>query len=143
MVASPGIPPGMNPDELRQMWEAGSRSLLEGFRQAQELWNSTARSWGEVAGAWTGQLPRSGAGVGVPGVSAEGAAALRELHEAAFEAGLAWMRLPLALATGAAPTELSEAIARLTQAQGKAYKLWMDALLRAGETLRPGGAPRA
>jgi hypothetical protein len=126
----------MNPEEIRQMWETGSRSLLEGFRQAQELWNSTARSLGEVAGAWTAQLPRSGSGI-----SAEGTAALRELHEAAFAAGQAWMRLPLALATGASPTELSDAISRLTQAQGKAYKLWTEALVRAGETLRPG--PRA
>ena len=53
------------------------------------------------------------------------------------------MRLPLALATGASPTELSDAISRLTQAQGKAYKLWTEALVRAGETLRPGGGPRA
>jgi hypothetical protein len=126
----------MNPEEIRQMWETGSRSLLEGFRQAQEFWNNTARSLGEVAGAWTAQLPRSGAGI-----SAEGTAALRELHEAAFAAGQAWMRLPLALASGASPTELSDAISRLTQAQGKAYKLWTEALVRAGETLRPG--PRA
>ena len=138
MAAPPGTPPGMNPEEMRQMWETGSRSLLEGFRQAQEFWNNTARSLGEVTGAWTAQLPRAGAGI-----SAEGAAALRELHEAAFAAGQAWMRLPLALATGASPTELSEAISRLTQAQGKAYKLWMEALVRAGETLRPGGGPRA
>lgn len=138
MAAPPGTPPGMNPEEIRQMWETGSRSLLEGFRQAQEFWNNTARSLGEVAGAWTAQLPRSG-----PGVSAEGTAALRELHEAAFAAGQAWMRLPLALATGASPTELSDAISRLTQAQGKAYKLWMEALVRAGDTLRSGGGPRA
>lgn len=137
-MAAPGTPPGMNPEEMRQMWETGSRSLLEGFRQAQEFWNNTARSLGEVAGAWTAQLPRSDAGI-----SAEGTAALRELHEAAFAAGQAWMRLPLALATGASPTELSDAISRLTQAQGKAYKLWMEALVRAGETLRPGGGPRA
>ena len=137
-MAAPVTPPGMNPEEIRQMWETGSRSLLEGFRQAQEFWNNTARSLGEVAGAWTAQLPRSGSGI-----SAEGAAALRELHEAAFAAGQAWMRLPLALATGASPTELSDAISRLTQAQGKAYKLWMEALVRAGETLRPGGGPRA
>ena len=142
MAASPGTPPGMNPDELGKMWEAGSRSLLEGFRQAQEFWNNAARSWGEVAGAWTSQLPRSAPGFAAPGLSAESAAALRELHEAAFAAGQAWMRLPLALATGASPTELSEAIARLTQAQGRAYKLWMDALARAGETLRAGGGPR-
>jgi hypothetical protein len=138
MAAQPGTPPGTNPEEIRQMWETGSRSLLEGFRQAQEFWNNTARSLGEVAGAWTAQLPRSGSGI-----SAEGAAALRELHEAAFAAGQAWMRLPLALATGASPSELSDAISRLTQAQGKAYTLWMEALVRAGETLRPGGGPRA
>ena len=140
-MASPGTPsgtnpPGMSPDELRQMWETGSRSLLEGFRQAQEFWNNAARSWGEVAGAWTTQLPRPSPG------AADGGAALRELQEAALAAGVAWMRLPFALASGASPTELSDAIARLTQAQGKAYKLWMDALARAGETLRPGGGPR-
>jgi hypothetical protein len=53
------------------------------------------------------------------------------------------MRLPLTLASGASPSELSEAIARLTQAQGKAYKLWIEALARAGETMRPGAGPRA
>ena len=137
MAVPPSPPPGMSPDDLRKMWETGSRSLLEGFHQAQEFWNSAARSWGEVAGAWTAQMPRAGGGV--PGVSADGAAALRELHEAALAAGVAWMRLPLALATGASPTELSEAITRLTQAQGKAYKLWVDALVRAGDTLRAGG----
>lgn len=137
MAASPSSPPGMNPEDLRKMWETGSQSLLEGFRQAQEFWNNAARSWGEVAGAWTAQLPRAGSAG--PGVSAEGAAALRELHEAAMAAGVAWMRLPMALATGASPTELSEAITRLTQAQGKAYKLWMDAFVRAGDTLRAGG----
>jgi hypothetical protein len=140
-MASPGTPsgmnpPGMSPDDLRQMWETGSRSLLEGFRQAQEFWNNAARSWGEVAGAWTSQVARPSPGL------ADGGAALRELHEAALAAGVAWMRLPFALASGASPTELSDAIARLTQAQGKAYKLWMDALARAGETLRPGGGPR-
>jgi hypothetical protein len=142
-MAAPGAPSGMNPsgmspEELRQMWETGSRSLLDGFRQAQEFWNNAAKSWGEVAGAWTAQMPRQSMGV-----SGDGAAALRELHEAALAAGVAWMRLPLALASGASPTELSDAIARLTQAQGKAYKLWMDALVRAGETLRPGGGSRA
>ncbi|HKZ06207.1 MAG TPA: hypothetical protein VJU81_12120 [Methylomirabilota bacterium] len=140
MAVPPSPPPGMSPDELRKMWETGSRSLLEGFRQAQEFWNSAARSWGEVAGAWTAQMPRAGSGV--PGVSSDGAAALRELHEAALAAGVAWMRLPVVLATGASPTELSEAITRLTQAQGKAYKLWMDALVRAGDTVRAGG-PRS
>jgi hypothetical protein len=140
-MANPGTPsgknpPGMSPDELRQAWEAGSRSLLEGFRQAQEFWNNAARSWGEVAGAWTAQLPRPSSGL------ADGGAALRELHEAALAAGVAWMRLPLTLASGASPSELSDAIARLTQAQGKAYKLWIDALARAGETLRPGAGPR-
>ena len=140
MAVPPSPPTGMSPDDLRTMWETGSRSLLEGFRQAQEFWNSAARSWGEVAGAWTAQMPRAGGGV--PGISADGAAALRELHEAALAAGVAWMRLPLALAAGASPTELSEAITRLTQAQGRAYKLWMDALLRAGDSLRAGG-PRS
>jgi hypothetical protein len=137
MAVPPSPPPGMSPEDLSKMWETGSRSLLEGFRQAQEFWNSAARSWGEVAGAWTAQMPRASGGL--PGVSADGAAALRELHEAALAAGVAWMRLPLALATGASPTELSDAITRLTQAQGKAYKLWMDALVRAGDTLRAGG----
>ena len=140
MAMPPSPPPGMNPDDLRKMWETGSRSLLEGFRQAQEFWNNAARSWGEVAGAWTAQLPRAGGGLS--GMSSDAAAALRELHEAAMAAGMAWMRLPMALATGASPTELTEAITRLTQAQGKAYKLWMDALVRAGEGLR-GGGPRS
>lgn len=132
MASQPG------PEQVRQMWEAGSRSLLEGWRQAQEFWNSAARSWGEVTGAWLSQLGRP-----TPGLSSEGAAAVRELQEAAFAAGQAWMRLPLFLASGAPPTELQEAVTRLTQAQGRAYKLWMEALTRAGEAARPGGSQRS
>src|SRR4029453_12461669 len=68
-MANPGTPsgkhpPGMSPDELREAWETGSRSLLEGFRQAQEVWNNAARSWGEVAGAWAAAPPAPGAGAG-------------------------------------------------------------------------------
>ncbi|MGH7320185.1 MAG: hypothetical protein ACRELA_11255, partial [Candidatus Rokuibacteriota bacterium] len=77
------------------------------------------------------------------GLSSEGAAALRELHEAAFAAGQAWMRLPLALASGAPPTELQEAVARLAQAEGRAYKLWIEVLARAGDAAKPGGGQRA
>ncbi len=109
------------------MWEAGSKALFDGWRQAQEFWNSAARSWGEVASAWLGQFGRPG-----QPESAESAAVLRELQESAFAVGQAWMRLPLVLATGRPPQELQEAMTRLTQAQGRAYQLWLEALTRAG-----------
>jgi hypothetical protein len=35
---------------------------------------------------------------------------------------------------GANPTELQEAITRLTQAQGRAYQLWLEALSRTGSS---------
>jgi hypothetical protein len=57
---------------------------------------------------------------------------LRELNEAAFAVAQAWMRLPLVLVGGAQPNELQEATSRLTQAQGRAYQLWLEALSRAG-----------
>jgi hypothetical protein len=108
------------PDPMRagaQMWEAGYQSLFEGWRQAQEFWNSMARSWGGVAGAWLGQPPRVEQGMDV----------LRELNEAAFAVAQAWMRMPLVLMGGAQPGELQEAITRLTEAQGRAYQLWLSA----------------
>src|SRR5437762_3159043 len=83
-----------------QMWEAGYRSLLDGWQQAQEFWGSMARSWGEVAGAWMGQAqsPRM----------EEGMTVMRELQEAAFAVAQAWMRLPLSLTGAARPEELQE-----------------------------------
>lgn len=110
-----------------QMWEAGYRSLMEGWKQAQEFWNSSARSWGEMAGAWAGQTPA------MPGVPPESMAVVRELQDAAFNVGMAWMRLPLTMAGGAQPGELQEAITRLTEAQGRAFHLWLEALGRMGQ----------
>ena len=136
MTAESGKP---NPQQqAQQMWEAGARSLSEGWQQAQAFWNNVARNWGEVASTMMGQLPRTG-----PGMSPEGLAVWRELNEAAFAVGQAWMRLPLALSSGAAPTELQAAVTRLTEAQGRAYKLWMEAIQKMGETAaKPGGGPR-
>src|SRR5262245_30199536 len=111
------------PQQVAQMWEAGARALTEGWRQSQEFWTSAAKSWTELAGTWMGQVPRAG-----QAPSAEGQALLRELQEAAFTVGQAWMRLPLVLAAGGSPTELQEAVTRLTQAQGRAYQLWMQML---------------
>jgi len=125
---------GPSPQQIAQMWEAGARSMTEGWRQAQEFWSSAARSWSELAGTWMGQLPRPGAGL-----SSEGQAVLRELQEAAFAVGQAWMRLPLVMASGGQPGELQEAITRLTQAQGRAYQLWMQALKAPGEAGTRGG----
>ena len=110
-----------------QMWESGYQSLMDGWRQAQEFWNSAAQSWGEAAGAWMGQLNRMGGGVPAGGMEV-----LRELNEAAFGVAQAWMRLPLTLVGGAQPAELQEAAARLAEAQGRAYELWLEALNRAG-----------
>jgi hypothetical protein len=121
---NPG-PPGA------ELWESGARALAEGWRQSQEFWNSLARNWGEAAGAWLGQFQATR--------SEQTDALFRELQEAAFSVGQAWMRLPLVLASGGRPTELEEAIRRLGEAQGRAYQMWMEALNRAGA---PGAAGR-
>ncbi len=134
MSTQPPGPP--SPQQIAQMWEAGARSMTEGWRQAQEFWNNAARSWGDLAGAWLRQAP------GAPGVSGESQAVLRELQEAAFAVGQAWMRLPLALSSGGAPGEMQEAITRLTQAQGRAYQLWMQALKATGEAGKGQGTPK-
>jgi hypothetical protein len=118
-------------DQMTQMWEAACRSLNDGLRQTQEFWNKAAQSLGDVTGAWIGQFNRSG-----QGLSGENMAIIRELQEASFAVAQAWMRLPMVLAGGAQPAELQEAMTRLTQAQGRAYQVWMDALTRA----RPGAS---
>jgi hypothetical protein len=110
-----------------QMWDAGYKALFDGWRQAQEFWNNAARSWGDVASAWMSQFGRA-----AQPASGEGAAVVRELQEAAFAVGQAWMRLPLVLATGRPASELQEAVTRLTQAQGRAYQLWLEAMTRTG-----------
>ena len=117
------------------MWEAGARSLAEGWRQAQEFWTTAARSWGDLAGVWMQQFPQAR-----PGSPDESMAVWRELQEAAFAVAQAWMRLPLLLSTGGQPGELQEAVTRLTQAQGRAYKLWVEALKAAGAAA--GGGPK-
>jgi hypothetical protein len=135
MTTEPGKP---GPQQAQQMWEAGARSLSEGWQQAQSFWNTVARSWSEAASTMMGQLPRSG-----PAMSSEALAAWRELNEAAFAVGQAWMRLPLALSSGAPPAELQAAVTRLTEAQGRAYKLWMEAIQKMGEMAKPGSGPRS
>ena len=126
-----------DPRQAQQMWEAGARALGEGWQQAQAFWNTVARSWGDVASTWMGQA-RSG-----PASSPEALEVWRELNEAAFAVGQAWMRLPLALSSGAAPAELQTAVTRLTEAQGRAYKLWMEAVQKLGDSARPGGPTRS
>jgi hypothetical protein len=111
--------------EATQMWEAGQRSMAEGWRQAQEFWNTAARNWGDIASAWMGGMSST-----APGMAGETTAVWRELQDAAFAVGSAWMRLPFVLATFAPPLELQEAVMRLTQAQGRAYQLWIEALTR-------------
>jgi hypothetical protein len=124
---------GPSPQEISQMWEAGAKSLAEGWRQAQEFWNSTARNWGEMAATWMRQPAPPGA---TP--AAEAMAAWRELQEAAFAVAEAWMRLPLLFASGAQPSELQDAVTRLGLAQGRAYKLWLEALKTAGAAAAAG-----
>jgi hypothetical protein len=133
MARQPGSEPSTQ--QVTQLWEAGYRALSEGWRSSQEFWNNAARSWGEVAGTWMNQFALPG-----QGVSNEGAAALRELQDAAFAVGQAWMRLPFVLSGGAQPTELQDAVTRLTQAQGRAYQLWMEALNRTATVARGGGS---
>jgi len=122
--------------QAQQMWEAGARSLGEGCQQAQTFWNTVARNWSEAAGAMLGQIPRT-----APTTSSEALATWRELNEAAFSVGQAWMRLPLVLSSGAPPSELQAAITRLTEAQGRAYKLWMEAIVKMSEMAKPPSAP--
>ncbi|MGD9895261.1 MAG: hypothetical protein AB7R89_32825 [Dehalococcoidia bacterium] len=114
------------PDPMRtgnQMFEAGYQQLLDGWKQAQEFWNGVARTWSGTANPWM----QPGAG------SAESMNVLRELNESAFAVAQAWMRMPLAMISGASnPSELQDAVTRLTQAQGRAYQLWMEALSRSG-----------
>jgi hypothetical protein len=120
---NPG-PPGAD------LWEAGARALADGFRQSQEFWNGVARNWGEATSAWMGQFQT--------GRTEQSDALFRELQEAAFAVGQAWMRLPMVLASGGRPTELEQAIQRLGEAQGRAYQMWMEALTRAGAPGRKG-----
>src|SRR5687768_17281809 len=111
-------PGGADPMQAgAQMWGAGYQSLMDGWKQAQEFWSSMARSWGEVAGSWMGQTQS--------GRTDEGLTVLRELNEAAFAVAQAWMRLPLSLMGGGNPAELQEAAVKLTEAQGRAFQLWM------------------
>jgi hypothetical protein len=118
---------GPSPQEIAQMWEAGAKSLAEGWRQAQEFWNNPARSWGEMAATWMRQPAPPG-----PSPAADAMATWRELQEAAFAVAQAWMRLPLLFAGGAQPREFQEAVTQLGLAQGRAYKLWLEALKAAG-----------
>jgi hypothetical protein len=124
------------PPQMAQTWEASQRALMDGWRQGQEFWANAARSWGEVATSWMTQLSRPGVGA-----STEAMGIVRELQEAAFAAGMAWMRLPLVLASGARPVEFQEVVMRLTQAQGRAYQLWAEALTRATTAATSGRTP--
>src|SRR5262245_35513444 len=99
--------PRPNPQQMTQTWEAAAKSLTDGWRQAQDFWNNVARSWADVASTWMSQLPQAGAPMSP--MSGEATAAWRELQEAAFAVGQAWMRLPLVLSTGGQPSELQEA----------------------------------
>ena len=114
------------PDPMQagnQMFQAGYQQLLDGWKQAQEFWNGVARTWTGTTTMWMQQGPGSTESMDV----------LRELNESAFAVAQAWMRMPLAMMTGAAnPSELQDAVTRLTQAQGRAYQLWTEALSRAG-----------
>jgi hypothetical protein len=124
---------GPSPQEMSQMWEAGAKSLAEGWRQAQEFSNSAARNWGEMGATRMRQPPLPGASPG-----AEAMAAWRALQEAAFAVAQAWMRLPLLFAGGAQPSELQEAVTQPGLAQGRAYKLWLEALKTAGAAAATG-----
>ena len=129
-------PPGApTPQQVAQMWEAGAKALTEGWRQAQDFWTTAAKGWSDLATGLMAQAPRTG-----PAPTPESQAVLRELQEAAFAVGQAWMRLPLVLTSGGVPGELQAAITRLTEAQGRAYKLWLEALRPPGGA-GPAGRP--
>ena len=131
MTTQRGSGSGQDPARAgAQLYEAGYQALFDGWRQAQEFWSGVARTWGGATGAWMQQ----GAG------SNETMDVMRELNEAAFAVAQAWMRLPLTLMGGGQPNELQDATTRLTQAQGRAYQLWLEALSRTG--MGAGGAAR-
>ena len=69
---------GPSPQEIAQMWDAGARSLAEGWRQGQEFWNSAARNWAEMSASWMRQPAPPG-----PSPSPDAMAAWRELQDAA------------------------------------------------------------
>lgn len=128
-----GDRPGGPTDPMRaaaQSWEAGYQALTDGWRQAQDFWSNVARSWGEASGAWLSQLQGTR--------SEESTAMLRELQEAAFAVSQAWMRLPMTLMSGGSPSDLQGAITRLAEAQGRAYRMWMEAVARAAGGQGPG-----
>jgi hypothetical protein len=108
-------------EAVRDTWESGQRSVSEAWLQAQDVWSSVARSWGESLGLWLGAP--SGGHLG------EGTAALRELQEAALAGAQAWMRLPLAW-TGTGLSEFQQAIVRLMNARARAHQVWLQSLAR-------------
>jgi hypothetical protein len=118
-------------ESMRKTWEAGQQSLAESWAQTQDFWNSVARNWGEAAGAWLRQPPG--------GQPQETSAVLRELSEATFAAGEAWLRLPLLLVGGVTIAQLQKTASRLTEAHARALRLWLDTVTsatRAPETRR-------
>jgi len=112
--------------------QAGYQSLMDGWKQTQDFWSNVARSFGGASNPWINQATSSEDSVKV----------VRELQEAALSVAQAWMRLPLALSGGASANELQEAASRLTEAQSRAYQLWLEALSRSGFSL-PGTAPKS
>jgi hypothetical protein len=112
-------------ESMRRSWDAGQHSLAEGWAQTQDFWNSVARNWGVAAGAWLRQPPAQ---------QQETSAVLRELGEATFAAGQAWLRLPFLAVGGVTVRELQETASRLTEAHARAFKLWLDTLARPSRT---------
>jgi len=113
-----------------ELWETGYRSLMDGWRQAQEFWTGAARGQGGATNAWMGQANRAMSGV--TGLSEESMTLLRELQEATLAVAQAWMRLPLTLVGASPPGDLQDAITKLTETQGRAYQLWLESLNRFG-----------
>jgi hypothetical protein len=115
-------------EPMRKTWEAGQQSLAESWAQTQDFWNSIARNWGEAAGAWLRQPPGR--------QPQETAAVLRELSDATLAAGEAWLRLPFLLVGGVTLADLQKTASRLTEAQARAFRLWLDTFTSMSETRR-------
>ena len=109
-------------ESVRDAWESGGRSLSDALVQAQEFWNSVARSWGESLGLWLGQPPLA--------QRQDSTAALRELQEAALGLAQAWFRLPLVLTGPAAAIDFQRALLRLIEANARLSPLWPQPLTR-------------
>jgi hypothetical protein len=124
-MTTPDVPGSETPglvDATRSASEAVQQLLADSWQHTQQLWNGVAANWGEAAGTWIRRTEAQ--------QPAETASVLRDVQDATVAAGRAWLRLPAVLVGAAPVTELPNALVRLTEAHGRAYRLWIGTLTR-------------